>query len=204
MALPRWLFAGLTTAVCVGLTARQTADRGFRVVMVSDACTERSQEMHEAALMSFSHVFGQVRSAQELTHFLASANSASAAAEPVSRAAALLVKEFLWLIAAHPGFQACTRRWRQQRSIAFRKSGKFSKQARTSGVAERPRWPMIVLRSPPFTSVNRRCSFLLSTDMIFVQQFLEKDLAAVFPTAGANARKSPDLGDCDRHDPVAE
>lgn len=65
---------GLTTAVCVGLTARQTADRGFRVVMVSDACTEVSQEMHEASLLSFSHVFGQVRSAQELTDFLASAN----------------------------------------------------------------------------------------------------------------------------------
>jgi nicotinamidase-related amidase len=79
---------GLTTAVCVGLTARQTADRGFRVVMVRDACTELSQEMHEAALLSFSHVFGQVRSTQELTHFLTSADSASAGAEPIrSRAA---------------------------------------------------------------------------------------------------------------------
>ena len=32
------------------IAARQTADRGFRVVVVSDACTELSQEMHEAAL----------------------------------------------------------------------------------------------------------------------------------------------------------
>ena len=72
---------GLTTAVCVGLTARQTADRGFRVVMVSDACTEMSEEMHEASLLSFSHVFGQVRSTEQLTRFLASANPASAAVE---------------------------------------------------------------------------------------------------------------------------
>ena len=89
MGIASLAVCGLTTAVCVGLTARQTADRGFPVVMVSDACAELSQQMHEAALMSFSHVFDQVRSAQELTHFLASANSASAAAESVFRAAAL-------------------------------------------------------------------------------------------------------------------
>jgi len=77
---------GLTTAVCVGLTARQTADRGFRVVIVSDACTEVSQQMHEAALLSFSHVFGQVRSAQEVMRFLTSANAAARTTEPVSSA----------------------------------------------------------------------------------------------------------------------
>jgi nicotinamidase-related amidase len=66
---------GLTTAVCVGLTARQMADRGLRVVIVSDACTELSQQMHDAALLSFSHVFGQVRSTLELTRFLNPANA---------------------------------------------------------------------------------------------------------------------------------
>jgi len=64
---------GLTTAVCVGLTARQMADRGFRVAIVSDACTELSEEMHNAALLSFSLVFGQVRGARELTDFLSRA-----------------------------------------------------------------------------------------------------------------------------------
>jgi len=88
MGITSLAVCGLTTAVCVGLTARQTADRGFRVVMVSDACTELSQEMHEAALLSFSHVFGQVRSTQELTRFLASANPALAAPEAMSPAAA--------------------------------------------------------------------------------------------------------------------
>jgi hypothetical protein len=47
-----------------------------------------SQEMHEAALLSLSHVFGQVRNTQELTHFLASANSASAGAESIRSHAA--------------------------------------------------------------------------------------------------------------------
>jgi nicotinamidase-related amidase len=86
MGITSLAVCGLTTAVCVGLTARQTADRGFRVVMVSDACTELSQEMHEAALLSFSHVFGQVRSTQELTGFLASGNPASNADATASRA----------------------------------------------------------------------------------------------------------------------
>jgi nicotinamidase-related amidase len=87
MGVTSLAICGLTTAVCVGLTARQTADRGFRVVMVRDACTELSDEMHEAALLSFSHVFGQVRSTQELTHFLASAKTASTAVETSVRAA---------------------------------------------------------------------------------------------------------------------
>jgi len=88
MGITSLAVCGLTTAVCVGLTARQTADRGFRVVIVNDACTELSQEMHDAALLSFSHVFGQVRPTQEVTNFLASARSTSTAAEPArSRAA---------------------------------------------------------------------------------------------------------------------
>lgn len=86
MGITSIVVCGLTTAVCVGLTARQTADRGFRVVIVSDACTEVSQEMHEAGLLSFSHCFGQVRRTQELTDFLAS-ESHSGAIQHVSRAA---------------------------------------------------------------------------------------------------------------------
>jgi len=87
MGITSLAVCGLTTAVCVGLTARQTADRGFRVVIVRDACTELSQEMHEAALLSFSHVFGQVRSTLELTRFLASSKIDWTAAETSFRAA---------------------------------------------------------------------------------------------------------------------
>jgi len=88
MGITSLAVCGLTTAVCVGLTARQTADRGFRVVIVGDACTELSQEMHDAALLSFSHVFGQVRPTRELTNFLTSALPASKGAEAThSRAA---------------------------------------------------------------------------------------------------------------------
>ena len=86
MGINSVVVCGLTTAVCVGLTARQTADRGFRVVIVSDACTELSQQMHDAALLSFSHVFGQVRSAAEVMDYLVSEQAAARSAEPISSA----------------------------------------------------------------------------------------------------------------------
>jgi nicotinamidase-related amidase len=67
---------GLTTAVCVTQTARETADRGFRVIVAEDACTEMSEQMHEAALLAFGYVFGRVRRTDEIVSML----TASAAA----------------------------------------------------------------------------------------------------------------------------
>jgi nicotinamidase-related amidase len=84
MGITSLAVCGLTTAVCVGLTARQMADRGFRVVIASDACTEQSQQMHDAALLSFSHVFGQVRTTRELTQFLTFTHATGRGAEAVS------------------------------------------------------------------------------------------------------------------------
>ena len=62
---------GLTTAVCVTQTARELADRGFRVAVVSDACTEMSVEMHEAALLTFGYVFGRVGTTDDILKMLA-------------------------------------------------------------------------------------------------------------------------------------
>jgi len=45
---------GLTTAVCVTQTARETADRRFRVIVAEDDCAEMSEEMRRAALFAFS------------------------------------------------------------------------------------------------------------------------------------------------------
>jgi nicotinamidase-related amidase len=57
---------GLTTAVCVTQTARELADRSFRVIVASDACTEMSVDMHDAALLAFAYVFGRVRPTEEI------------------------------------------------------------------------------------------------------------------------------------------
>jgi nicotinamidase-related amidase len=69
------VICGLTTAVCVTQTARETADRGFRVVVAEDACTEMSIELHNAALLAFGWVFGRVRPTADI------ANSFTAAAK---------------------------------------------------------------------------------------------------------------------------
>ena len=67
---------GLTTAICVTQTAREAADRGFRVLVAEDASTEMSQEMHEAALLAFSLTFGRVRSTEEVEKLMSPARSA--------------------------------------------------------------------------------------------------------------------------------
>lgn len=64
---------GLTTAVCITQTARETADRGFRVLVVEDACTEMNEEMRHAALFNFSFVFSRVRRPEEVVKLFAPA-----------------------------------------------------------------------------------------------------------------------------------
>jgi nicotinamidase-related amidase len=68
---------GLTTAVCVTQTARETADRGFRVIIAEDACTEMSEEMHQAALLAFSWVFGRVRPTAEIVRIFSGAQASA-------------------------------------------------------------------------------------------------------------------------------
>lgn len=62
---------GLTTDVCVTQTARETADRGFKVIVAEDGCTTLSEEMHRAALHAFALAFGRVRKTDELVTLLA-------------------------------------------------------------------------------------------------------------------------------------
>ena len=66
MGISDLIVCGLTTAICVTQTARESADRGFRTVIASDACTEMSEEMHIAALEAFSLTFGRTRTTEQL------------------------------------------------------------------------------------------------------------------------------------------
>ena len=57
-------------AGCYLPAARELADRGFRVLVAEDACTELSEEMHRSALFTFSYVFGRVKTTTDTIGFL--------------------------------------------------------------------------------------------------------------------------------------
>jgi nicotinamidase-related amidase len=74
------IVTGLTTDVCVAQTARETADRGFQVIVAEDACTTLSEEMHRGALQCFQIAFGRVKKTSEILALLASADVVAAGA----------------------------------------------------------------------------------------------------------------------------
>jgi nicotinamidase-related amidase len=66
---------GVTTDVCVSTTAREAADRNFKVVVVSDACATFSEQLHQANIETL-HVFGWVRRTQDLIGMARNAHAA--------------------------------------------------------------------------------------------------------------------------------
>jgi len=64
---------GVVTDVCVIQTAREFADRDFKVVVVEDACASVTAARHHAALETFADVFGHVRSTESVIKLLSGA-----------------------------------------------------------------------------------------------------------------------------------
>jgi biuret amidohydrolase len=60
MGIRNLVFTGVVTSCCVETTARDAADRGFGCVLVSDACADTDEAMHDAALTNFELYFGKV------------------------------------------------------------------------------------------------------------------------------------------------
>ncbi|MEI6374712.1 MAG: isochorismatase family cysteine hydrolase [Actinomycetes bacterium] len=56
------IFAGVSTNMCVEHTLRDAADRGYKCILVEDACGADSQEMHDATLRVIPRLYGQVLS----------------------------------------------------------------------------------------------------------------------------------------------
>lgn len=62
--------AGVATNACVAATAFDAADRGYRTVLVEDACAGIDPLLHDATLLIFSHLYGRVLRAEQLLNEL--------------------------------------------------------------------------------------------------------------------------------------
>ena len=73
LGLQTLVIAGLMSDFCVLLTALDAADRGFHVIIASDACTTIDPGSHEAAMLLFRRGYGYVMETQQVVHWLAGA-----------------------------------------------------------------------------------------------------------------------------------
>ena len=51
---------GVSTNMCVETTAREAADRGYKVSIIEDACATTHQILHDATITNFQRLFGSV------------------------------------------------------------------------------------------------------------------------------------------------
>ena len=66
MGLDTVIVTGFLTDQCIDHTMRDGADRGFRMICATDACTTDTAERHEAALAAF-RGYGRQTTTQEIT-----------------------------------------------------------------------------------------------------------------------------------------
>jgi biuret amidohydrolase len=67
LGVTQLVVAGWATDACVGLTARDAADRGFETFLVEDGCAAFSEESHQASIENFGRLYGAVISVDALT-----------------------------------------------------------------------------------------------------------------------------------------
>jgi nicotinamidase-related amidase len=69
-AIEALVVTGVSSDVCVSTTARESADRGLKTIIVSDACTTLSEQMHQASLDTFNIAFGWIRTAHQIIELI--------------------------------------------------------------------------------------------------------------------------------------
>ena len=60
------LFAGVSTNMCVGTTARDAADRGYRCLLIEDCCGSAQNEYHRSEIVTFQRLFGRVDTSENV------------------------------------------------------------------------------------------------------------------------------------------
>jgi nicotinamidase-related amidase len=66
MGIEYCLFAGVSTHMCVEGTARDASDRGFKSIVIENACAANKEEYHNAALITFQRGYGRVCTTDEV------------------------------------------------------------------------------------------------------------------------------------------
>lgn len=66
MGIEYILFAGMSTNMCVGTTARDAADRGYRCLLIEDCCGAAQNEYHRWEIVNFQRLFGRVDSSDNV------------------------------------------------------------------------------------------------------------------------------------------
>jgi nicotinamidase-related amidase len=64
MGIEYILFAGVSTNMCVGTTARDASDRGYRCLLIEDCCGAAKNEYHRWEIVTFQRLFGRVDSSE--------------------------------------------------------------------------------------------------------------------------------------------
>jgi nicotinamidase-related amidase len=64
------LIAGAVTNICCESSARDAAELGYKVIMISDALSGHAHGLHEATLATFYRIFGDVRPSSEIIKLL--------------------------------------------------------------------------------------------------------------------------------------
>ena len=60
------IFCGVSTNMCVEGTARDASDRGYRCVMIENACAAGQEELHRTAIINFQRLYGRAASTAEI------------------------------------------------------------------------------------------------------------------------------------------
>jgi nicotinamidase-related amidase len=71
LAVSGIVVTGVSTECCVATTARDAADRGYRVLLVEDACTAVTPYLQESSLVTFAAMFGRVATTNDTLKELA-------------------------------------------------------------------------------------------------------------------------------------
>ena len=66
MGIEYCLFAGVSTHMCVECTARDAADRGYKGILIEDACGANKEEFHKNTMLVWQRGYGRICTTDEV------------------------------------------------------------------------------------------------------------------------------------------